>query len=259
MSDTSTERCSPSPSCSCMAPSPTPPVGTASSRDCKPRGIPTTALPNPLRGVAHDAAYIASRLPRHPARSLLVGHSYGGAVIRTRHRRQEHHGPRLSYPATRSTRARASARSTPASKDSVLGTRARRRSSTRRRTATRRPSSSQSIRRSSTTRSPPTCRPSRPRCMAATQRPVAELGVLRAVRHAGLEVAAVLDRASRAGDQAAGDRPGPLDGRARRRDDHRGRGLARDHGLEARRGGRGDHDGGGSGRPGGRRHRALDG
>jgi pimeloyl-ACP methyl ester carboxylesterase len=44
-------------------------------------GIPVTAPPNPLRGVVHDAAYIASYLNQIPGPVLLVGHSYGGAVI----------------------------------------------------------------------------------------------------------------------------------------------------------------------------------
>jgi pimeloyl-ACP methyl ester carboxylesterase len=44
-------------------------------------GVATTAPPNPLRGIAHDAAYIASFLNQIPGPVLLVGHSYGGAVI----------------------------------------------------------------------------------------------------------------------------------------------------------------------------------
>jgi pimeloyl-ACP methyl ester carboxylesterase len=44
-------------------------------------GVTVTAPPNPLRGIAHDAAYIASYLNQIPGPVLLVGHSYGGAVI----------------------------------------------------------------------------------------------------------------------------------------------------------------------------------
>jgi pimeloyl-ACP methyl ester carboxylesterase len=40
-----------------------------------------TAPPNPLRGIAHDSAYIASFLQQIPGPVLAVGHSYGGAVI----------------------------------------------------------------------------------------------------------------------------------------------------------------------------------
>jgi pimeloyl-ACP methyl ester carboxylesterase len=36
---------------------------------------------NPLRGIAHDSAYIASFLEQIPGPVLAVGHSYGGAVI----------------------------------------------------------------------------------------------------------------------------------------------------------------------------------
>jgi len=44
-------------------------------------GLATTAPPNPLRGLAQDAAYIASYVQQIPGPVLLVGHSYGGAVI----------------------------------------------------------------------------------------------------------------------------------------------------------------------------------
>ena len=39
------------------------------------------APPNPLRGLAHDAEYIASYVNQIDGPVLLVGHSYGGAVI----------------------------------------------------------------------------------------------------------------------------------------------------------------------------------
>ena len=44
-------------------------------------GYPTLALANPLRGLASDSAYIASALASIPGPLVLVGHSYGGAVI----------------------------------------------------------------------------------------------------------------------------------------------------------------------------------
>jgi pimeloyl-ACP methyl ester carboxylesterase len=44
-------------------------------------GVPVTAIPNPLRGVSIDAAYVASALAQIPGPVLAVGHSYGGAVI----------------------------------------------------------------------------------------------------------------------------------------------------------------------------------
>ncbi|MFC4018113.1 alpha/beta hydrolase [Micromonospora sp. GCM10011542] len=44
-------------------------------------GITTTAIPNPLRGLAEDATYVASALQQISGPVLAVGHSYGGAVI----------------------------------------------------------------------------------------------------------------------------------------------------------------------------------
>ncbi|MGR3866990.1 alpha/beta fold hydrolase [Streptomyces graminifolii] len=42
---------------------------------------PVIAAANPLRGVAHDAAYVRSLLDRITGDIVLVGHSYGGSVI----------------------------------------------------------------------------------------------------------------------------------------------------------------------------------
>jgi pimeloyl-ACP methyl ester carboxylesterase len=44
-------------------------------------GTEVTAPPNPLRGIVHDSAYIASVFAQIPGPVLAVGHSYGGAVI----------------------------------------------------------------------------------------------------------------------------------------------------------------------------------
>ncbi len=44
-------------------------------------GITVQAPANPLRGVASDAAYIASVVNQIPGPVVLVGHSYGGVVI----------------------------------------------------------------------------------------------------------------------------------------------------------------------------------
>jgi pimeloyl-ACP methyl ester carboxylesterase len=44
-------------------------------------GVNVLAPPNPLRGINHDAAYIASVASQIPGPVLLVAHSYGGAVI----------------------------------------------------------------------------------------------------------------------------------------------------------------------------------
>src|SRR3954449_12862157 len=44
-------------------------------------GIKVTAAPNPLRGISHDSAYVASFIKQVAGPVLAVGHSYGGAVI----------------------------------------------------------------------------------------------------------------------------------------------------------------------------------
>ena len=44
-------------------------------------GTPVQAISNPLRGIAHDAGYVASALSQIPGPVLAVGHSYGGAII----------------------------------------------------------------------------------------------------------------------------------------------------------------------------------
>ena len=44
-------------------------------------GVKVRAISNPLRGIDHDAAYVASALSQIPGPVLAVGHSYGGAVI----------------------------------------------------------------------------------------------------------------------------------------------------------------------------------
>src|SRR5437870_12758446 len=44
-------------------------------------GYTVYVLPNPLRGLTSDSAYIASFLSTISGPIILVGHSYGGAVI----------------------------------------------------------------------------------------------------------------------------------------------------------------------------------
>jgi pimeloyl-ACP methyl ester carboxylesterase len=44
-------------------------------------GTRVTAPANPLRGIAHDSAYLASYLEQISGPVVAVGHSYGGAVI----------------------------------------------------------------------------------------------------------------------------------------------------------------------------------
>jgi pimeloyl-ACP methyl ester carboxylesterase len=50
-------------------------------RELQAGGLPVLAPPNPLRGLASDAEYIASFVNQIDGPVLLVGHSYGGAVI----------------------------------------------------------------------------------------------------------------------------------------------------------------------------------
>lgn len=44
-------------------------------------GVPVTAAPNPLRGVANDSAYFAGVLNQIPGPVLAVGHSYGSVAL----------------------------------------------------------------------------------------------------------------------------------------------------------------------------------
>lgn len=45
------------------------------------KGLKVVAAANPLRGVANDARYVSSLVDAIPGPVVLVGHSYGGAVI----------------------------------------------------------------------------------------------------------------------------------------------------------------------------------
>jgi pimeloyl-ACP methyl ester carboxylesterase len=49
--------------------------------DLQSTNVPVLAPPNPLRGLAHDSEYLASFVNQIDGPVLLVGHSYGGAVI----------------------------------------------------------------------------------------------------------------------------------------------------------------------------------
>src|ERR1700745_3916349 len=50
-------------------------------RELQAQNVPVLAPANPLRGLAHDAEYLASFVNQIDGPVLLVGHSYGGAVI----------------------------------------------------------------------------------------------------------------------------------------------------------------------------------
>jgi pimeloyl-ACP methyl ester carboxylesterase len=49
--------------------------------ELRKKGYPTVAAANPLRGVTSDAAYVGALLKSIQGPVILVGHSYGGAVI----------------------------------------------------------------------------------------------------------------------------------------------------------------------------------
>ena len=50
-------------------------------KELQAHDVPVLAPPNPLRGLAQDADYLASFVNQIDGPVLLVGHSYGGAVI----------------------------------------------------------------------------------------------------------------------------------------------------------------------------------
>ncbi|MFC8391386.1 alpha/beta fold hydrolase [Streptomyces sp. NPDC057238] len=50
-------------------------------RSLRAEGYPVVATANPLRGLTGDSAYLAARLKTIEGPVVLVGHSYGGAVI----------------------------------------------------------------------------------------------------------------------------------------------------------------------------------
>ena len=55
---------------------------SAVSAELQQQGFPVLVPPNPLRGLPHDSAYLASFLEQRTAGPVvLVGHSYGGMVI----------------------------------------------------------------------------------------------------------------------------------------------------------------------------------
>jgi pimeloyl-ACP methyl ester carboxylesterase len=68
-------------SCSCTAPSPTRPSSNGVIERLQQQGYTVIAPANPLRGVTADSAYTASLLSQIDGPVLLVGHSYGGAII----------------------------------------------------------------------------------------------------------------------------------------------------------------------------------
>jgi pimeloyl-ACP methyl ester carboxylesterase len=85
------------------------------------KGVQVTAAANPLRGVSSDSAYVASALEEIDGPIVLVGHSYGGAVI-TNAAAQANNVVGLVYVAAFAPdEGETLGEATAGSKDSVLG------------------------------------------------------------------------------------------------------------------------------------------
>ena len=218
-------------------------------------GIQVTAAPNPLRGISHDSAYVASFMRQVPGPVLAVGHSYGGAVISNAATELGNVVGLVFVAAFAPDEGERLGEVTAGSRDSVLGTA---------QVALQYPTPDGAGTATEFAIDPAKLHDVFAADLPAEQAAVAgrdpaaglRAGLHRAVRAARLEVAAVLDGGR---DRRQGGRHGrgPLDGRARRRHHHRGRRLARDHDLPARRRRRRHQDRGGRGQSPGRRHGGL--
>lgn len=86
------------------------------------RGIQVTAPPNPLRGLSSDSAYLASILDQTPGPLVLVGHSYGGAVISDAAHRASNVVGLVFVAAFAPDESETLGQVTATSKDAILGT-----------------------------------------------------------------------------------------------------------------------------------------
>jgi pimeloyl-ACP methyl ester carboxylesterase len=84
--------------------------------------IGVRAAPNPLRGISHDSAYVASFIGQIEGPVLLVGHSYGGAVITNAATDAENVVGLVYVAAFAPDEGERLGEATPTSKDSVLNT-----------------------------------------------------------------------------------------------------------------------------------------
>jgi pimeloyl-ACP methyl ester carboxylesterase len=84
-------------------------------RELQASDLPVLAPANPLRGLALDAEYIASFVRQIDGPVLLVGHSYGGAVISVAGAAADNVVAWSTSRRSRSTRASPSRRSSSAS------------------------------------------------------------------------------------------------------------------------------------------------
>jgi pimeloyl-ACP methyl ester carboxylesterase len=121
--------------------------------------VTTPAIP--LRGIAHDSAYVASFLKQIPGPVLAVGHLYGGAVISNAAADAHNVAGLVIVAAFAPEEGERLGEVEATSRDSVLMS-AQVALQYPTKTAPRRPLNSRSIRRSSTMRLPPTCRANEP-------------------------------------------------------------------------------------------------
>jgi pimeloyl-ACP methyl ester carboxylesterase len=83
-------------------------------------GMTVRAAANPLRGISHDSAYVASFVRQVDGPVLLVGHSYGGAVITNAASDVENVVGLVFVAAFAPDEGERLGEATPTSKDSVL-------------------------------------------------------------------------------------------------------------------------------------------
>jgi pimeloyl-ACP methyl ester carboxylesterase len=83
-------------------------------------GLEVRAAPNPLRGISHDSAYVASFIKQIDGPVLAVGHSYGGAVISNAATDAENVVGLVYVAAFAPDEGERLSEATPTSKDSVL-------------------------------------------------------------------------------------------------------------------------------------------
>jgi pimeloyl-ACP methyl ester carboxylesterase len=85
-------------------------------------GVQVTAPANPLRGLTSDSAYLVGVLSQTPGPVLLVGHSYGGAVISAAGHRASNVVGLVFVAAFAPEAGEIVGQVTPTSKDAILGT-----------------------------------------------------------------------------------------------------------------------------------------
>ena len=195
------------------------------------QGVAVIAPANPLRGITHDSAYTASFINQIPGPVLAVGHSYGGAVISNAATNAKNVVGLVFVAAFAPDEGEVLGQVTATSKDAILGPALmplQYPTGQGDETAVEFMVDPAKVHEVFAGDLPAAAAA----VVGATQRPVAELGFSEPNGTAGLEDAAVMGGGGHR-RQGGRHRPHPLDGRARRGHDHRGRWLARDHGLPA--------------------------